>query len=211
VFLRGGGGGSRFRGIGMIRKPTWIALAIFIVLLVFAILWPRSRPQETASEITPTPEPPWSYPFSELVGFTVENFEKGKMIEFQKDAEGQWEQTKPIEGQADGTLIEQTIKWLAAPIVDRELLSEGDLVPFGLNEPIASITVAFTDGTTNHLQVGDVAVTGSMRYVKMSHSSRILLISKFDVNSVLDMVDGDWLLTPLPEEIEPEGTETAVP
>ena len=195
----------------MIRKPTWITLALFVLLLVFAILWPRLRPQEPASEITPTPEPPWRYPFSELVGFTVENFEKGKTIEFQKDAEGQWKQIIPIEGGADGTLVEQTIDWLAAPIVDRELSSEGGLVPFGLDEPIASITVVFTNGTINHLQVGDVAVTGSMRYVKIPHSSRILLINKFDVNSVLDMVDGNWLLTPLPEEIAPEGTETVVP
>jgi hypothetical protein len=195
----------------MIRKPTWIALAVFIVLLVSAILWPRLHSPETDSEITPTPEPPWNYPISELIGLTVENYENGKTIELRRDAEGQWNQIIPIEGQADGARIEQTIGWLAAPIVDRELPLEGDLVSFGLGEPIAMFTVTFSDGTSNHLQVGDVTVMGSMRYVKMPHSSRILLISKFDVNSVLDMVDGDWLMTPLPEEIEPEGAETAVP
>jgi hypothetical protein len=195
----------------MIRKPTWITLAVFIILLVFAILWPQLRPQETTSGIAPTPEPPWSYPFSEIAGFTVENFEKGKTIEFQKDMEGKWIQTKPIEGQADGTLVEETIDWLAAPIVDRELPSEGDLAPFGLDEPKANITVVFTDGTSNRLQVGNVTATGSMRYVKMPHGYRVLLISKFDVNSVLDMVDGNWLLTSLPEEMELDGAETAVP
>jgi hypothetical protein len=195
----------------MIRRPTWIAIAIFVFLMIFAILWPRLRPQEDISSITPIPEPPWNFLFSEIVGVTVENFEEGKTIQFQKDAEGLWMEIVPNEGQADGTQIEQTISWLASPIIDRELPSQEDLDPFGLAEPVAIITVTFTDGTSESLQIGNVTATGSMRYVKMPHSSRVLLINYFDVNSVLKMVDDEWLLTSQPEEIEPEGTETAVP
>ena len=195
----------------MIRKPTWIALAVFALLFVFAILWPRFSPEKSITESTPTVEPPWTFSLSELVGIKVENFEKEKTIEFQKDTEGHWMQMMPNEGQADGELVEQTISWLTSPMVDRELSSETDLAQFGLNEPAGIITITLEDGTTNVLQVGDATVIGSMRYVKMPHSSRVLLIRIFDVNSVLEMVDGDWLFPPLPEEIEPEVTGSAVP
>jgi hypothetical protein len=195
----------------MIRKPTWIALAVFALLLVTAILWPRLSPEESIAEITPTAEPPWTFSLSEVVGIKVENFEKEKSIEFQKDAEGHWMQIAPGEGQADGDLVEQTIYWITSPIVDRELTSETDLDQFGLIEPTGIITITLEDGTVNILQVGDVTVIGSMRYVKMPHSSRVLLLDKFDVNSILEMVDGEWLLPPLPEEIEPEVTGSAVP
>ncbi|OGO17800.1 MAG: hypothetical protein A2Z14_07920 [Chloroflexi bacterium RBG_16_48_8] len=195
----------------MIRKPTWIMLAVFVLLLIFAILWPQFRPQETVSEITPSPEPPWSALASNILGVKVENFEKGKTLELQKDGEGLWTQIVPIQGQADGELVEQSISWLASPIVDRELSTEGGLDQFGFTEPSGIITVTFADGASNILLVGDVTATGSVRYVIIPHSSKVLLIDKFDVNSVLEMVDVDWLLAPLPEEIEADGTETPVP
>ncbi len=195
----------------MIRKPTWITLAIFILLLVFAILWPQLRPEESIPESTQTLESPWFIPFSELIGIKVENFEEGKTVELQKDPEGQWNEVGGSQGQADEEIIERSINWLASPVIARELSTEGGLDQFGLDEPKGIITVTFTDGTTNVLLIGDVTVPGSMRYVKMPHSSRVLLIDKSVVNSVMELVDGDWLLTPLPEEIEPEGTETAVP
>jgi hypothetical protein len=211
VFLLGGRGVSGARGDGMIRKPTWITLAVFLLLVVVAILWPRLRPDETDLESTPTLEPPWIVPFSEIVGIKVENFEKEKSVELQRDAEGLWMQIAPSEGQADVELIEQTINWLASPAVTRELPIQGGLAQFGLDEAKGIITVTSSDGTTSTLLIGDVTVTGSMRYVIMPHGSKVLLINKYDVNSVLDLVDGNWLITPLPEEIEPEGTETAVP
>jgi len=206
----GGEGGNRRRGDGMIRKPTLIMLVVFALLLLLAFLWPKLRPQETVSEVTPTSEPLWNVLISDIHNLKVENFEKGKTLEFKKNEEGLWMQILPTEGQADGELLEQTITWLTSPSVDREISSEGGLEQFGLIEPSGIITVTLMNGTSNVLSVGDVTPTGSMRYVKMPHSSRILLINKYDVNSILDMVDDDWL-TPLPEETGASSTSTPIP
>jgi hypothetical protein len=195
----------------MIRKPTWITLAVFLILMGFVLLWPQLRPEEEAPEITPTPESPWTIVFSDITGVKVENFEKEMTVELHKDAEGQWISIVPVQGQVDIALVEQRFNWLASPVVDRELSGEDELTPFGLDEPKGIITVTSTDGTIYILLVGDVTMTGSMRYVMLPSDSRVLLIDKYDVNSVLDMVDGDWILTPTPEDTELEGTETIVP
>jgi hypothetical protein len=195
----------------MIRKPTWITLALFALLLVIAIFWPQLHPEESTPETTQTVEPLWDYPSSDLVGIKVENYAEEKTIEFQKDAEDQWMQITPSEAQADGELIEEVISWLASPTVERELPADNGQAQYGLDEPTGIITVTFKDGTTRVLQVGDETVVGSTRYVMMPDEDRILLIDKTDVNSVLEMVDGDWLLPPPPEEIEPESTKTLVP
>lgn len=190
----------------MIRRSTWITLGVFVILLFFAIFWTRLRPEEPAPEATPTLEPLWIALPSDIVGVKVEDLEAGKIVELQKDEDGIWNQVTPIQGPANTEFIEITINWLAAPVAKRELVIEGDLAQFGLCEPKGKITVNLTDGAEQVLLIGDDTVIGSMTYVIMPSSSKVLLLSKVDVDSTLVLVD--LLLSPTPEESTPESTET---
>jgi hypothetical protein len=195
----------------MIRKPTWITIGIFVLLLVFAVFWTQFRPEETDSEGPETMEPPWSVPPSDIVGLKVQDLQSGDLVELEKNSEGIWYQITPIQGQADTELIQQSLNWLSAPKVKREVSTEGGLKQFGLSEPRGMITVILSDGLTKELLIGDITVTGSMTYVIMPHSSSVLLLDKFIVDSSLELSKADLLLPPLPEEIMIEDSETSEP
>jgi hypothetical protein len=189
----------------MIRRPTWITLGVFVALLSFAVYWTLFRSEESNSEVTPTLEPLWSALPSDIVGIKIEDLDTGKSIELQKDADDAWNQLTPIQGPVETEFIVSTIDWLAAPVPKREFLIEGDLTQFGLSEPNGKITVNLTGGAEHVLLIGDDNVIGSMTYVMLSPSSKVLLMNKLDVDSTLELVD--ILLPPTPEESTLEAIE----
>jgi hypothetical protein len=193
----------------MIRRSTWVTLGVFALLVVFAVFWTQFRPEDTVDEVPATLEPPWSALPSDIIGVKIENLQSGKSVKLEKKSDGIWIQLSPLQGQADTELVEQSIGWLSAPSINRELTTEGGLAQFGINEPRGIITVELIGGETKVLLIGDVTVPGSMTYVMMPHSSSVLLIDKYVVDSALGLVDAELLLPPLPEEIEVEGTKTS--
>jgi hypothetical protein len=195
----------------MIRKSTWITLGLFIVVLAFAIYWTSFRAPESPEESTPMPQPPWSLFSSEIEGLKVEDFESGESVELARDSEGGWARMTPEQGPVDSEMVEQSISWLASPSVTRQISAEGDLTQFGLSEPRGSVTILLTDGSSMVLLIGDNSPTSSMTYTLVPDSPDVLLVSKYDVNSILEFIDLELVPTPTPEEVEVESTETAVP
>jgi len=191
----------------MIRRSTWITLGVFIILLVFAIYWTNFRSTETTIEPTPLPESPWSLSFAEIESVKISNYEQGKSLELRRNSEGNWVESSH-DGDVDAGTVEQAISWLAAPIVNRVVMTEGGLAQFGLDEPRGIITVFTYDGDAKVLLIGDISPIGNLTYVIMPQTYNVLLINNIDVDSIMDLVGMELHLPPLPEEtqtdMEPE-------
>jgi len=187
----------------MIRRSTWITIVVFIFLLGFVIYWNRSRIPEESKDPTALPESPWNISLTEIESVTIASYELGETLELQKTIEGKWIEIAPQEGQVDAERVEQALTWLTMPIVNRKILTEGGLAQYGLDEPKGLITLFTQDGEIQILLVGEDSPTGNQTYTIVPNTYEVLLINKIDVDSVMELVGMELLLTP-----EPEGTQT---
>ena len=59
--------------------------------------------------------------------------------------------------------------------------------------------------------IGNQAPTGSYSYVIEAGQSQVSLLSNFGVNSLMDLIDQNLVITPMPVGAEVDETETAIP
>jgi hypothetical protein len=175
----------------MIRRGTWIALALFAVVAAAAVLWQRSRSGEadTAIEGAPTSAPLWSIETGDVERLMIENGEGTVMLMAARDADAGWVLETPASGPADSGRLERAVSWLLSPPVRAELEPVGDLSPFELDPPRYTIQVALADGGQRAFSLGRVAPTGDTVYARFDGRPGILLLSKFGVDEVLDLLD----------------------
>ncbi len=194
----------------MIRRPTWVLLAIFGLSLIFAIWWVRSREEplgfEPTADVTPPPALLWELAPEQIVGIRIEPAENGEVVEAERDEEALWVLISPEAPLADVARIERAVTWLQAPQPRGEIFDPGNLADFGLDPPQATIRVRLADGSERVLLVGRDAPTGNAVYALIPGSESILLFSPFGIEEVTGMLETPPIATPTATP-----TETAVP
>jgi hypothetical protein len=203
----------------MIRRNTWITLAVFIVLLGFAYWWTRLRPEGMgAAEATPTQAPLWDVSGEDIVGITVEYLTTGDVVELEWQDDGTWALIQPEEGSLTQDRALQAVDWLEAPRPRTTIPDPGDLLDFGLAEPTHRVTIRLADGSTRALEVGAETPIGTTQYLRLPDQATVLVVSKYGLEGVLGLLE-DALATPTPTVTEtpeastpePPATETVVP
>jgi hypothetical protein len=157
----------------MIRRSTWILLAAFVVLLAGAILWSRSKPgvEEAAQAgATPTAEPLWSVPSTDIVGLRLEDLQTGVVVEVRRGDE--WAANSLLSPRPRGTL----------PATD-------DLAPFGLANPSRRVTVFLRGNVARSFEIGRISPTGGVFYVAVPGHPEIVLLNEFSLADVLSLLD----------------------
>lgn len=200
----------------MIRRTTWITLAVFIVLLGFAIWWTNFRPERPEDVALATPTPLWSLTAADVAMLRVEDPTSGEAVELHRDADEFWVLVEPVAGAADVSRVESAVSWLEAPVPTRTLDQVDDLALYGLTEPRRVVEVALKDGSSLILNVGREAPTGSVAYVRVDDRPEIHTMSIYALDTVLDLLSEIPLLAPtptstsIPTEVptETEATET---
>ena len=100
----------------MIRRSTWVTIAVFLVVLAFGIWWTRFRPEAPATpEANPTLEPIWEVVGSQIVGLKIEDLEAGSTVELVRQANGTWEVVQPEGRTVSSDRVEQAAAWLEPP------------------------------------------------------------------------------------------------
>jgi hypothetical protein len=203
----------------MIRRNTWITLAVFLVLLGFAYWWTRLRPEGVGmAEATPTQAPLWDVPAEEIVGITVEYLTTGDVAELEREDDGSWALIRPEEGTITQDRAQQAVDWLAAPRPRTTIPDPSDLLDFGLAEPTHRVTIRLADGSTRALEVGAETPIGTTQYLRLPDQPTVLVVSKYGLDGVLGLLE-DVLATPTPTVTdtpeassgEPSPTATEVP
>jgi hypothetical protein len=201
----------------MIRRSTWILLAVFALVLGGAIIWSRSNSGQGSAvlaDATPTLEPLWSVPTTDIVGLRVEGLETGAIVEVRRgDEQTPWRMIKPEEGPADAARVEWAVTALVSPRPQATLPMPDDLEPFGLAEPSLRVTVFMADGVTRSFEVGRVSPAGGVFYVTVPGRDEIVMLNEYSLSDVLSLLDElPYAPTATPGEATPlPATETPGP
>jgi hypothetical protein len=195
----------------MVKKQTWILLALFLALAGFAIYQKYNPKSETTdSEMTPSAtDTPVEYLFPAEQGAVTSLMIKdhqGQIIGVERKNKA-WVITQPFEAEASQATVEEAATQVTALTILNHL--EIDLADVGLNDPAYTITVGFSDGKSMTAQVGDVTPTESGYYVRKNDGS-ILVISKYGMESLLNLIlYPPYEQTPTPSPMP--ATQTATP
>jgi hypothetical protein len=194
----------------MIRRTTWIVVAVFLAVLAAAVFIERRQPGTEEAEVTPVATQTNLLPvtISEISGLRLEETVTGDVVELALDEEGVWQLLEPQPGPADSTQVESSLSTLTTLRVQTSLEPAASLAIFGLAEPAYRLTLRTTTGEKLTLLVGDQTPTSSGYYVQLNEEVP-QVVSKYSLDSFLRiLVEPPVQPTPTPqgEEIEGEGT-----
>lgn len=177
------------------------ATLFLILLLVAAGVLILQQRQDAETSATPT-APPGFVEGSDLFGgLTVEDVVRVEVS--RHDPPGQalfvhgddttWTQTVPTTTQVlSMTLTYQVSGLITIPARRSFSAEDGDLSPYGLDEPQATIVIAARrDGeiVRHELFVGNLAPTGSAYYVQRQGDPRVHLLSTLPLDDLLGLLD----------------------
>jgi hypothetical protein len=195
----------------MVKRQTWILLALFLALAGFAI-YLKYNPQAPAPDKNATPTAttaPVEFLFSAQEGVVTSiliESREGESIGV-KRAGNAWMVTRPFEAAAEPTSVEAA----ASQVTALTVLARLDLDPAaaGLKVPAYTITIGFSSGKSFIAQIGDETPTGTGYYVRKEDGS-VLVISRDGIDALLGLLlYPPFLETPTPSPIPP--TETPTP
>ncbi len=182
----------------MIKRSTWIALAVFAVALAGTIFYARSdRTPSPAADATPTAEPLWGFASQDIMSLKVVDLETGDIVEAHRDSASGWALDQP-KGPADIGRLEIAADTLAS-LVPSDSVSGPDLSPFGLDNPSNTITITLRDGSQDQLLVGQTSPTGEVVYVKLPSTDVVYFVSSYTLANVTSMAGDPPIATPTPE------------
>jgi hypothetical protein len=195
----------------MVKKPTWILLALFAALAGFA-LFLKYNPKSGTTETDATPSVTVAaveFLFPAQAGVVTSlriEGRDGQVIGLERGDEA-WAVTQPIETEAIQASAEEAASQVTALTVLNRL--DLDLAAAGLKSPAYTITVGFSNGKFHIARVGDVTPTDSGYYVRKEDGS-VLVIDKYGMDALLNLLlYPPYEETPTPAPIP--ATETPTP
>lgn len=180
--------------IEMIRRNTWIALGLFLVVLVVAVWWTRSDTDQ-AVEATPTPAPLWELAATDVVAIEVIDLGDGSRVRARRQPGAGWQLEEPPADWADGGRIERAVTSLLIVLPAGQLEAD-DRGQYGLAAPAYRLRLELTDGSTRTLELGRQAPTGAIWYGQTAPDQAILQIRQAVVQDSLDLLETPPIATP---------------
>lgn len=198
----------------MIRRPTWILLGLFILLLVAAWLiqtQPFGKPPEPT--VTPGLASLFDLQANPIVAARITDA-SGKAVAVEKDANGQWILTEPPNQPADTERIQTAITRAQGVSIVANVDVGPDLQAIGMDPPAYRIQLSLADGQEQIAFIGSLTAIGSGYYAHLD-GGPMLIVNKYGVEGLLDIFKNPPILpTPTPSptlEVMPEVTATPKP
>ena len=178
----------------MIRRSTWLTLALFGLALAGAIWWSRSSSDEVA-EATPTPAPLWELAATDVAAIEVIDLADDNRVRAHRQPEGGWQLDQPPAEWADSGRLERAVTSLliVLPAGRQQATERGQ---YGLAAPRYRIRLELVDGSTRTLELGRAAPTGAVWYGQLSAEGDVLQIRLTVVQDALDLLATPPIATP---------------
>jgi hypothetical protein len=172
----------------MKTKNLVILAAVVIAVLAYILLFERHRP--TSDEATKAAEKVLrDFERDEVVGIVIDR--AGDRVRLEKIGE-EWRLRDPLDFPADSSLVSSTLGSVANLTADRRLAAEEvDSAEYGLEEPMAELTLRMSDGSERVIAVGDELPLGSTRALRVDGGAEIVIASSWFVSDLEREVD-DW-------------------
>ena len=169
------------------RKPTLIALAIFLVLGAFALFLEKGDTSGLI-KITPTPTTYLAFAASNEEIDKLAVYSSGNELIVVKIPSSGWRVVKPLDVEADPGIVEEIIAAIQDLKVLRVLPANLMDADIGTGDN-ANVRIEFTysSGLSEKIMVGNRAATGSGYYARLSNGEVVLLPS-FSVETITDLL-----------------------
>lgn len=183
----------------MIRRTTWVILAIFVGLLGVVWYLQRSDGSEAAVDTTPAPvQELFDFDENNVAAVRVANIQ-GESVALQRDASAQWSLVEPQTGEIDLGRAESIVSQLVSLRTISTLDSTPDLAVVGLDPANYTITIDLNDGRQVVVRCGNLTPIETGYYVQMP-GGPVHVTSKFGIEAVVGIIaDPPILPTPTPE------------
>ena len=190
----------------MIKRTTWIVVAVFLAVLAAAVYLEQRPP---VPEAAPTAAAPLAnllpVTMSEISGLRLEETATGAAVELKLDEQGAWQLLEPPEGPADASEVESSLSTLTNLVAQTSLEPAASLAIFGLAAPAYRLSLETTGGERLTVLVGDQTPTASGYYVRVNDDPP-QVVSKLSLDSFLRiLVEPPVAPTPTPETEETPG------
>jgi len=196
----------------MVRRPTWILLVVFAILVGFAWFFQRyqANKADNAATTTPTTSPANLY---DLTNIQVDEINitdnAGDKIDLYRDSgSSNWAITDVPVDQADSFKIESISTQLLSLKIKETLTQTPPLDSIGLVTPAYTITMATSDGMQIITYVGTQTAIGSGYYVRVD-SGQVVIVDKVVMDDVLNLLKNPPLLPTATPDVS--ALETASP
>jgi hypothetical protein len=196
----------------MVRRPTWIVLGLFVLLVGFAWLFQRyqTNKDNNAATATPTIAPVKLYDlaYSQVNEINIAA-SRGEKIDLYRDpASANWAITNIPVDQADSSQIESIGKQLLSLQVQETMTQSLPLASIGLVTPAYTITLTTADGTQLVTYIGSQNAVGDSYYARVD-SGQVVLVSNTVMDDVLNLLKNPPLLPTVTPQVT--STETVAP
>ncbi|NOZ00097.1 MAG: DUF4340 domain-containing protein [Chloroflexi bacterium] len=173
----------------MMRRPTWILLAILAALIGLAWYLNQSKPGAEPDVAAPTATVSAHYFFAPengiLTSIRIESA-TGEVVAVERGADGTWMVTEPRESEADQGAVEAASAQLSALRVALETI-DAPLGVVGLQPASYTLTVAFSGGAPHTVLIGDGTPSGSGYYVQKDGGA-ISIVDKYGLDALLRLL-----------------------
>jgi hypothetical protein len=197
----------------MIRRTTWIILAIFVILLAGTLIWPRIKKAPKA-EATPTTgvsnEMLFNLGGGTIKALTIQD-DQGKTVDLVKNDDQTWSLKLPEAGPADSTTVDSALSQLVTSRTLASPSSVTNLVDFGLEPPRYKFLIVLDNDKQIIVNVGKATPNGSGYYVLTSDQRILYVVNKQGLEPVIALLTTPPLApTPTPG-VTPAPTGSFVP
>lgn len=195
----------------MIRRSTWITLAIFGLVLAAAVVIQQTQ-QRQAAQATPTAGLDFLFEVegSDIIALRITSAD-GDVVAVQRDEEGEWTLSEPENAPADQDRVGSAITQAESLRVLSTLEEEPEAVAIGLEPPQYTITITLGDGQRQTALVGNETPTGSGYYARRQEGA-LRVVNKSSMDLVLEMLaEPPVPATAEARTPEAEVTETVAP
>lgn len=173
----------------MVRRTTWILLAALAVAALAYLGWQRWAPQPAEPTAAAGPQTAWSMTAEQVESIRVTDLANPGVLVVRRDADEGWRMLAPGLGGAEAGRIEAALAGVLAPTVRQSLEGAQDLAAFGLSPARFRLTLLMVDGSAHSMDVGSVDPTGSIYYAALPGDGRVLMISRFDLEDLLGLME----------------------
>jgi len=189
----------------MIRRTTWVILAIFVVLVgVYWFIQRQNKQKAEATTPTPSSQPVFGTGFDAIQSVRLED-STSRVVAVEKDGQGIWYLTVPKAELADqdqaSTLASQVSNLRSLAIID----TPPALSAVGLDAPAYLLTIKTGDGNQEVAKIGSLTPTNSGYYVE-AEGGPLMVVAKTAIDGLVAYLDNPPF-APTPT-VEPTSTMT---
>lgn len=193
----------------MIRRSTWILLAVFATLAAGTLIWQRTE-KKNGADPTPTSRPAlFDFESGSIIQVQLANSSQSAV--FDKQADGSW----ILNGDPSLSIDSDEISNRLAQLTGVRALNVIDAPPqeslTGMDEPILSLSMVLENGRTILVEVGASTAIGSGYYTRLD-GARLYVVSKSVLDGMLTMLQAPPLQTPQADAAQtPDPFSTPLP